>query len=267
MDKASAADDGHTGLPPSQVVAPAKVDLWDSDWDGGRYYWTVVPVDAIPASQVNTTLTAPTAPGDTTFDVVDATGINAGDTVRIGVPAELGTVAAVAGNTITVTLPLGGAHAAGDTVIRPAGAVTYVDDELTQDSCASGREGAFAKTSDPVVTTQSNTPFASGLSPSGGQLVAASSQAPRFYGFPLVAWQPVVSAGQYEVQWSKKLYPWATAGSQLTYGTSLTLPVAPGTWYYRVRGLDFLMTGTKPQMSWSDPARVVITKPRFKVVH
>src|SRR4029078_4031248 len=67
MDKVTAADDGHTGLPPSQggapytahtavrpaqVVARARVDLWDSDWDGGRYYWTVIPVDAIPASQV-----------------------------------------------------------------------------------------------------------------------------------------------------------------------------------------------------------------------
>ena len=55
--------------------------------------------------------------------------------------------------------------------------------------------------------------------------------------------------------------------SQLTFGTSLTLPVGPGTWYYRVRGLDFLLSGTKPQMSWSDPAKVVVTKPRFKVVH
>jgi hypothetical protein len=140
-----------------------------------------------------------------------------------------------------------------------------MDDELTQDACASGRELAFAKTSDPVVTSQSETPYASGLSPNG-KLVSASSPTPRFYGFPLVAWQPVMTAGQYEVQWSHKVYPWTTAGSQLSYGTSLTLPLTPGTWYYRVRGLDFLMTGTKPQMSWSDPARIVVTKPRFKVV-
>ena len=141
-----------------------------------------------------------------------------------------------------------------------------MEDELTQDACAAGRKLAFAKTSDPVVTTQSDTPYASGLSPNG-KLVSAKTRAPRFYGYPLVAWQPIVSAGQYEVQWSRKLYPWTTAGSQLTWGTSLTLPLAPGTWYYRVRGLDFLMSGSKPQMSWSDPARVVVTKPRFKVVH
>jgi hypothetical protein len=265
MDQVTASDDGHTGLPPSQVVKPAKVDLWDSDWDGGRYYWTAMPVDAIPAQQLNTTLAAPTLPGDTTIDVADATGINAGDTLRIGAPPEAATVAAVSGTTITLSSALGGAHAAGDTVIRPAGAVTYMDDELTQDACASGRELAFAKTSDPVVTSQSETPYASGLSPNG-KLVSASSPTPRFYGFPLVAWQPVMTAGQYEVQWSHKVYPWTTAGSQLSYGTSLTLPLTPGTWYYRVRGLDFLMTGTKPQMSWSDPARIVVTKPRFKVV-
>jgi hypothetical protein len=265
MDQVPAGDDSHTGLPPSQVVNAAKVDLWDSDWEGGRYYWTVVPVDEIPAQQLSTTLPSGSLPGDTTIDVADATGITAGDSLRIGAPPELATVAAVSGNTITLTTPLGSAHAAGDPVVRPAGAVTYMEDELTQEACASGRRQAFAKASDPVVTTESDTPFASGLSPAG-KLVSAKAPTPRFYGFPLVAWQPVVSAGQYEVQWSRKLYPWTTAGSQLTWGTSLTLPLAPGTWYYRVRGLDFLMTGSKPQMSWSDPARVVVTKPRFRIV-
>ena len=75
MDRAPAGDDSHTGLPASQVVNAAKVDLWDSDWEGGRYYWTVVPVDEIPAQQLSTTLaSAPSLPGDTTIDVVDATG-------------------------------------------------------------------------------------------------------------------------------------------------------------------------------------------------
>jgi hypothetical protein len=266
MDQVPAGDDSHTGLPPSQVVNAAKVDLWDSDWEGGRYYWTVVPVDAVASQQLTTTLAAPSLTGDTTIDVADATGIAAGDTLRIGTPPEPATVAAVVGTTITLTKPLGADHAAGDPVVRPSGGVTYIDDELTQDACASGRELAFSKTSDPVVTTQSDTPYASGLSPAG-KLVSAKAPAPRFYGFPLVAWQPIVSAGQYEVQWSRKLYPWTTAGSQLTWGTSLTLPLAPGTWYYRVRGLDYLMTGSKPQMSWSDPTRITVTKPRFKVVH
>ena len=181
-------------------------------------------------------------PGDTTIDVVDATGINAGDALRLGSPPEQATSPRWPGTRSRSPLPLGSAHAAGDPVVRPAGDVTYMEDELTQDACAQAAMQSFAKTSDPVVTTESDTPFASGLSPDG-KLVSAKTPAPRFYGYPLVAWQPIVSAGQYEVQWSRKLYPWTTAGSQLTWGTSLTLPLAPGTWYYRVRGLDFLMSG------------------------
>ena len=68
------------------------------------------------------------------------------------------------------------------------------------------------------------------------------------------------------MQWSHKKYPWRTVGKQLTPATSLTLPLGSGTWYYRVRGLDFLMSGSKPQLSWSDPVRLVVTKPRFRVV-
>ena len=197
---------------------------------------------------------------------MDATGINAGDALRIGTPPEKATVAAVAGNTITLTTPLGSGHSAGDAVVRPAGAVTYREAELTQDACASGRVLSFAKTSDPIVTTESDTPFASGLSPNG-KLVSAKTRARASTATRSWRGSRSSSADQYEVQWSRKLYPWKTAGSQLTWGTSLTLPLAPGTWYYRVRGIDFLMSGTKPQMSWSDPARVVVTKPRFRVVH
>jgi hypothetical protein len=75
-----------------------------------------------------------------------------------------------------------------------------------------------------------------------------------------------VAADQYEVQWSHARYPWRTVGSQQTFGTSVTLPLTPGTWFYRVRGLDSLMIGPKPQMSWSDPVKLVVTKPRFRVV-
>jgi hypothetical protein len=211
-------------------------------------------------------LAAPAVTGDTTITVSDATGMAVGDTLHVGTPAEQVTIASVAGSVITLKAPLTADHGLGDPVVRPAGGVTYQDGELTQDACAAGRELSFGKSSDPVVTGSGATPYASGLSPDG-KLVAAGKSAPRFYGQPLVAWQPVASASQYEVQWSRKLYPWAPAGSKLTWGTSITLPLGPGTWYYRVRGLDFLMQGTKPQMSWSDPVRVVVTKPRFRVIH
>jgi hypothetical protein len=259
-----AADDGtdHTGLPPSQVVKAAKVDLWDGD----RYYWTVVPVNAVADTVVTTSLAAPASPGDTTITVANATSVVVGDTLTVGsTPSEPAVVSAISGNVLTLSSGLRNAYGLGDRVVRPSGGVKYVDGELTQDACASGRELTFGKASDPVVTGRSGTPFASGLSPDG-KLVAARKPSPRFYGQPLVAWSPMASASQYEVQWSKKVYPWRTAGSQTTWATSATLPLTPGTWYYRVRGLDYLMMGTKPQMSWSDPVRVVVTKPRFRVV-
>ena len=151
-----------------------------------------------------------------------------------------------------------------DAAPGPGGVVTYRETELAQDSCAAGRRLSFAKTSEPVVTGQI-APYASGLSPYG-RLVAAARTKPKFYGQPLVAWQPLAGADRYEVQWSTKGYPWKTAGTTLTFGTSVTLPLTPGTWFYRVRGIDFLMTGSKPQLSWSKPVPIVVTKPRFRVL-
>ncbi len=264
MDLAAAGDGSHSSIPPSQVVQAAKIDLWDSDWPGGHYYWTVVPVTAVADQVLVTSMAASSVIGDTTITVANATGIVAGDSLQIGSPAENAVVASVAGNVVTLAAPLTAIHVVGDAVLRPSGGVKYRDAELTQDTCAAGRVMTFSKSSDPVVTTQ-GVPFASGLSPSG-KLVAATSSVPHFYGQPLIAWQTVAGADQYEVQWSRKLYPWHTAGSKLSWANSETVPLTPGSWYYRVRGLDFLMTGSKPQMSWSDPARIVVTKPRFRVV-
>jgi hypothetical protein len=262
MDTAPAGGDNHIGLPPSQVVNAAKIDLWDSS----DYYWTVMPVDTVADQQVTTTLSTPTKLGDKTIAVADSTGIVAGDALQVGAPnPENAVVQSVNGNSITLVSGLMGLHAAGDPVIRPSGGVKYRDAELTQDACGSGRVLSFGKSSEPAVTGQT-APFASGLSPNGG-LVAASSARPRFYGAPLVAWQPTLSTDEYEVQWSHTKYPWRIAGRKFTWGSSLTLPLAPGTWYYRVRGLDFVMTGSKPQLSWSDPVKLVVTKPRYRVVH
>src|SRR5439155_4896252 len=56
MDTTPPSPDSHTGLPPSQVVSAAKIDLWDSDWAGGHYYWTVMPVDVVADQQLTTVL-------------------------------------------------------------------------------------------------------------------------------------------------------------------------------------------------------------------
>ena len=114
--------------------------------------------------------------------------------------------------------------------------------------------------------TAAAAPYASGLS-TKGRLVAAASRRATFYGTPLVAWSPALSAGAYEVQWSQTSYPFRPAAAPLlTYSTSAVLPLRPGTWYYRVRGINFSLPTKAQPMSWSDPVELRIAKPTFRVV-
>jgi hypothetical protein len=183
----------------------APVDLWDTQWPTGRYYWTVVPVQYFVDIQPDADPTAPP-------------------------PAN------------------------------PP--IVYYDQDLPQDACAAGRIASFGKVGEPVVTA-SGTPYASGLS-TKGRLLAASAKRPVFAGPPLVAWQPALGATAYELQWSKKAYPWRPEGNIFTFSTSANLPLKPGNWYYRVRGID-LSLPTSGQMTWSDKMGVVIAKPKFKI--
>ena len=89
---------------------------------------------------------------------------------------------------------------------------------------------------------------------------------PSFYGTPLAAWQPALGADQYQVQWSKTRYPWVKVGEKLTYATSALLPLEPGRWFYRVRGMNFSLPGSARAMSWSAPVGLTVTKPTFAVV-
>lgn len=255
-----------TSLPISEVVNGAKVDLWDTDWPTGRYYWTVIPVEPVASAGAFTTLTQAAAIGATTLHVGSAASFAPGDVLKIGTPpaAEDVTVTAISAGTITIATGLKAAYAAGVTIGLPAGSIEYRDTELTQDACASGRSLTFGRTSQPVVTG-TNAPFISGLSPNG-RLFSAQKSRPAVYGTPLVSWQPALGADYYEVQWSKHLDPWATAGSSQTAGTSVTLPLSTGLWYYRVRGINTSVPGNKPQMAWSDPVAVRIAAPRFRVV-
>ena len=152
MDQAPAGDDSHTGLPASQVVNAAKVDLWDSDWEGGRYYWTVIPVDEIPAQQASTTL----ASGPIARRHDDRRGGRHRHQRRRRAahrhpardwPPSPRLPATRSRSPLRSAPPMRSAIAS----CGRAGAVTYMEDELTQDACASGRRLAFAKTSDPVV--------------------------------------------------------------------------------------------------------------------
>jgi hypothetical protein len=253
----------------------APVDIWDTNWPEGGYYWTVVPVEAIAPASLSTTVSDPGADIDaTTLPVSNAQGFATGDVVEVGNPSNLETmtVRGVNGNQLTLATAFKQAHGAGEPVVRVSGNLIYRDLELPQDVCRQGRWLRFGKSSEPTLVT-SGAPFASGLSPSG-RLTAASAGSPLFYGSPLVAWTPALGADSYHVQWSKSRYPFkpeavtlqgGTTEGILTLGTSAVLPLKPGTWWYRVRGVSFNLPTTAQFMGWSEPARIIVTKPKFRV--
>ena len=139
----------------------------------------------------------------------------------------------------------------------------YRDLELPQDACAAGRVQSFSKASEPVVIADGGAPYLSGLTPTG-RLLAAARRSPSVYGSPVVAWKPAVAALQYEVQWSRTNYPWNAVGSKKTFATSAVLDLAPGRWFYRIRGLNPERIG-KPEMSWSAPVQLRIARPVFTI--
>ena len=137
------------------------------------------------------------------------------------------------------------------------------DIQLPEDVCREGGAARFGKVSKPVLVGD-KAPYATGLS-TDGRLVPAAKPAPTFYGTPLVAWEPVNGAAQYEIQVSRSLSPWRSAGSLTTGATSALLQLPPGRWFYRVRGLNPLLPG-RPEMTWSKSVTLRIAKPRFKIV-
>jgi hypothetical protein len=147
-------------------------------------------------------------------------------------------------------------------LVNDEGTFEYWDVESPQDACQSGRGATFAKESRPAITTEGS-PYVSGLSPNGRLLSQAGSR-PVVYSTPLVAWQPVIGAAQYEVQWSRVKYPWRKRGSLRTHATTAVLRMQPGLWYYRVRGLNGAQVGTSA-MTWSAPVAVRIARPTFSI--
>jgi hypothetical protein len=253
----------------------APVDLWDTDWPSGGYYWTVVAVAAVSPGALSTATAGVSALGASGTTAISAAGLSTGDTVLIGNTSnqENATIVSVSGATITFASPLKFGHGAGEPIVRTGGNLQYEDLELPQDVCAApfNRVARFGKNSEPSLTAAGEL-FASGLSPSGRLTAGRTSKA--FYGPPLVAWTPALGAAVYEVQWSKTRYPFkpepnpqnAGALGTMTLGTSVVLPLPTGTWYYRVRGFNYTLPTGAQQMSWSDPAKIVVAKPKFKVV-
>ena len=253
----------------------APVDLWDTDWPSSGYYWTVVAVAAVSPGALKTSTSTVTSIGATSMSVASGTGFSTGDSVLIGNAGnqESAVIVSVSGSTVTFASTLKFAHGAGEPVQRTGGNLQYQDIELPQDVCAApyNRVSRFGKNSEPSLTAAGEL-FASGLSPNGRLTAGKSTQA--FYGAPLVAWTPALGAAAYEVQWSKTRYPFRPepapqnqgALGTLTLTTSVVLPLKAGTWYYRVRGFNINLPTGAQQMSWSDPAKIVVAKPRFRVV-
>ena len=260
------------------LKAPAKlgppVGLWDTDWsNGGGYYWTVIPVEArVPGASSTSLVGAGAAIGSATLPVANSGGFAVGDSISVGNGGNLesATITSVGVGTIDVAANLKFAHGAGEPVVRTSGNIQYRDLELAQDACAAGRVLRFGKESEPTLTSGGEA-FASGLSPNG-KLASADDQ-PAFYGSPLVAWTSALGAETYAVQWSKTRVPFVPetdpasgALGMMTLNTSAVLPLQPGTWYYRVRGYDYSLPSGAQAMSWSDPQKIVATRPVFVVV-
>jgi hypothetical protein len=197
---------GNTATNGNTVPDASGVDLWDSGWPNGRYYWTVVPVTV------------------DWFPPYDPTSLD-----------------------------------------NP---IEFHDTEVPQDSCERGVGMSFGKVSQPVVTAASNMPWVSGLSPDG-RVIASASKIPTVHDSPLVAWEPAVGATTYEVQLSRRSYPWQTTWKTTTAATSVVLPLgkaAVGTWYYRIRGINPALPQGAQAMSWSNAVRLRVTGDSFVIV-
>ena len=263
-----AAGGGTSTISVTGTVGPP-VSLWDVNWPESGYYWTVIPVVGTGAS--STTFSAGAVKGATVISVVNTAGFKTGDNVTLGTDptSEPDTITSVGAGTLTLRTATTIAHPVGDAITHSSGSISYTDAELAQDACAAGRVQRLGISSAPAVTS-ATTPYATGLS-STGRLTSAANTS-KFYGSPLVAWTPAYDASIYEIQYSKTLYPFkpeldprSSAKGYLTFSTSDILPLSAGTWWYRVRGIDYNLPTGVQQMSWSDPQRLVVAPPKFKL--
>ena len=222
----------------TRPLSLAGVDLWDSGWPSGRFYWTVVPVAAQTPPAKTKPATTTTAPTTTTATPTTTTTAPATD------PAADGTAATATGEPIT-----------------------YHDMAVPQDSCEAGLGMSFGKISKPVVASAGK-PYLSGVQPSS-RMVAAAGKSAVVLNSPIIAWEPAVGATMYQVELSRSFYPWRPARHVKTPSTSVTLPLTKydiGTWFYRVRGINDALPAGARKMTWSKVLRVRITGDQFAIV-
>ena len=235
----------------SAAPSTAGVDLWDSGWPSGRFYWTVVPVS------VQLTKIAPPSSSSSTGS--SSTGTSSSGT---------GTPSAGSGSTSSSGSSSPSSSSSSSSSTTNTGAIAYHDMAVPQDSCQAGLGMSFGKVSEPVVTSKGK-PFLSGVGPTGRTVAAAGSN-PVVFASPIAAWQPVVGATKYQVELSRSPYPWHAVMRVGTPATSVVLPVTKydaGVWYYRVRGFNEALPAGARAMAWSNPVRVKVTGNRIAVIH
>ena len=124
-------------LPATPASTGAPVDLWDSGWPNGRFFWTVVPVAFESATPTQTALAQATAPGAGSFRIASATGFAAGQLIRIGTDSTQETlvIASVDGtlNQVITTTGSTYAHGVGELAQNLTATLDYWDQELPQD--------------------------------------------------------------------------------------------------------------------------------------
>jgi hypothetical protein len=135
-----------------QTPAGAKIDLWDSDWPGGRYYWTVMPVTPVADQGLTTTLTVPTVVGATTITVANAAGIGPTDHIQVGdAPVSEAAVVSWWPETRSPSSRLHSAHGIGEHVVRPSGGIKYTTPSWRRTPALQAGCSPFGKTNDPAV--------------------------------------------------------------------------------------------------------------------
>ena len=233
------------GASATAASGSGSVDLWDSGWPSGRFYWTVVPVSG-PAIY-SPGYTAPSPSGGSSSSSPSGSSSTSGGSAGTS-------------GTTTTTTPASSSPSSSATTV-------YQDETVPQDACQSGAVMSFGKVSQPIVTS-SGTPFLSGVGPTGRNVAAVGPRAVVFSS-PIAAWQPVAGATKYRIEMSRTSYPWHAVYAFGTPATAIVLPLTTrdaGTWFYRVRAINQNLPVGARALAWSTPVQVKVTGNVIKVI-
>src|SRR2546423_4001471 len=93
-------------LPRTPVETGAPVDLWDSGWPNGRYYWTVVAAEPRPGSNLTTYLAAPAHAGDMSGFINSSLGFAGPAQIGDGATGQVVPLDHALGSVVTLKAPL-----------------------------------------------------------------------------------------------------------------------------------------------------------------